>query len=98
MLRTFFYSQALRVAAVALTLTSSAASAADRNDPEVVIEWNQLLEGVLPSSGLSPPRHYAMLHIAMFDAINSIERTHRPYRLALRAPAGASAGARSTGS
>ena len=81
MLRTFSYWQALRVAAVALAADEQLqASAAERNDPEVVIEWNELLEGVLPTAGLSPPRHYAMLHIAMFDAINSVERTHRPYR------------------
>jgi hypothetical protein len=90
--RTTFALQAVRAAALVLTLTltADAASAVERSDPEVVIEWNQLLEGVLPAAGLSPPRHYAMLHIAMFDAINSIERTHRPYRLASRAPAGAS--------
>ena len=60
-------------------------------DPEVVIEWNQILEGVLPAGGLTPPRHYAMVHIAMFDAINSITRTHRPYRTSVWAPWGASA-------
>jgi len=54
-------------------------------DPEVVIEWNQILEGVVPAGGLSPPRYYAMMHIAMFDAVNSIERSYRPYRF--RVPA-----------
>ena len=57
----------------------------------MVIEWNQILEGVLPAGGLTPPRHYAMVHIAMFDAINSITRTHRPYRTSVWAPWGASA-------
>ena len=57
----------------------------------MVIEWNQILEGVLPAGGLTPPRHYAMVHIAMFDAINSITRTHRPYRTSVWAPRGASA-------
>jgi hypothetical protein len=56
------------------------------SDPEVVIEWNEILQGVVPTSGLAPPRYYAMLHIAMFDAINSVARTHRPYRLQVRAP------------
>ena len=58
-------------------------------DPEVIVEWNEILEGVLPASGLAPPRNYAMLHIAMFDAVNSIERSHLPYRL--RVPAWPSA-------
>lgn len=58
------------------------------DDAEVIVEWNEILEGVLPTSGLSPPRHYAMLHIAMFDAINSIERSYRPYRVRVNAPRG----------
>jgi hypothetical protein len=63
----------------------------DKGDREVVIEWNEILESVVPASGLAPPRHYAMLHVAMFDAINSIEREYRPYRLQVRAPRHASA-------
>ena len=43
--------------------------------PRSIVEWNEILESVLPASGLAPPRHYAMLHIAMFDAVNSIERS-----------------------
>jgi hypothetical protein len=79
-------------AAVALSVAATAAHAhGRRSDPEVVIEWNQILEGVLPAGGLTPPRHYAMVHIAMFDAINSITRTHRPYRTSVWAPWGASA-------
>jgi hypothetical protein len=82
-----------RAAAVAiLSVAATAADAHGRNgDPEVVIEWNQILEGVLPAGGLTPPRNYAMVHIAMFDAINSITRTHRPYRTSVWAPWGASA-------
>jgi hypothetical protein len=54
-------------------------------DREVIVEWNEILESVLPAGGLTPPRNYAMLHIAMFDAVNSIERSHLPYRV--RVPA-----------
>lgn len=54
-------------------------------DPEVIIEWNEILESVLPPSGLAPPRHYAMLHVAMFDAVNSIDRSYRPYRVSVPA-------------
>jgi hypothetical protein len=82
-----------RAAAIALLSVVATATYAHgrRGDPEVVIEWNQILEGALPAAGLSPPRHYAMVHIAMFDAINSITRTHRPYRTSVWAPWGASA-------
>src|SRR5262249_21399725 len=37
-------------------------------------------EGVIPVGGLTPPRSYAMMHIAMFDAINSIEHEYGRYR------------------
>jgi hypothetical protein len=84
----------LRMASAAiLAVAAASAQAYGRGpqcaDPEVIVEWNEILEGVLPTSGLSPPRHYAMLHIAMFDAINSIERSYRPYRLKVHAPRGA---------
>jgi hypothetical protein len=59
-------------------------------EAEVIGEWNQILESVLPAGGLAHPRNYAMLHIAMFDAVNSLTRTHRPYRLRVRGPHSAS--------
>lgn len=43
-------------------------------------EWNQLLQAHIPSTaGLMTPRYYSMLHIAMFDAVNAIERRYSPY-------------------
>ena len=63
----------------------SAAHGRGSPDADVIVEWNELLEGVLPTAGLTPPRHYAMLHIAMFDAVNSIERSYLPYRVRLNA-------------
>ena len=90
MSRTSFSWRAWSVAALALAL-GSGTTAAERSDPGVVSEWNELLEAVQPAGGLSQPRQYAMLHVAMFDAINSIERTCRPYRLSVPAPSGASA-------
>ena len=52
----------------------------DREDPAVVREWNTLAEGVIPASaGPSLPRTYAMMHIAMFDAVNSIEGGYTRY-------------------
>jgi hypothetical protein len=72
------------VATVALGLLAASAQAhSGRADAEVVNEWNALLEGVVPASGLSPPRHYAMLNVAMFDAVNSIERRYGRYRFSV---------------
>src|SRR6186713_3026530 len=58
----------------------------DREDPAVVREWNTLAEGTIPTSaGPSLPRSYAMMHIAMFDAVNSIEGGYTPYRVRIPA-------------
>jgi hypothetical protein len=44
-------------------------------DQGVVAEWNAMLVSALPvSAGTSVPRYYALMHIAMADAISSIER------------------------
>src|SRR5262249_10475337 len=37
------------------------------------------------------PRHLAMMHAAMYDAVNAVYRTHTPYKANLTAPAGTSA-------
>jgi hypothetical protein len=59
--------------------------------PEVVIEWNQLLQSTIPATAtVLGPRYYAMLHIAQFDAVNSIERRYTPYHTAVWASRGAS--------
>ena len=55
----------------------------DREDAAVIREWNLLAEGVVPASaGPTQPRTYAMMHIAMFDAVNSIEGGYSTYRVA----------------
>jgi hypothetical protein len=52
-----------------------------QGDREVVLEWNRLLEGTIPASaGPTLPRYYAMMHIAMFDAVNAIHGGYAPYR------------------
>ena len=58
---------------------------------DVVLKWNQLLNSTLPQPG-NPliPRFYAMTHIAMFDAINAIERDFEHYRVRLRPGMGGS--------
>lgn len=59
---------------------------------DVVIEWNQMLQGNIPSTaGVLTPRYYAMMHVAMFDAVNSIEAAYSPFHARVRAPRAASA-------
>ena len=82
---------AVSAALAALTLSPVQASAQDR---AVVIEWNRILQATIPSTaGLQSPRYFSMLHVAMFDAINSIERGYTPYYVRVHASAGASADA-----
>lgn len=59
--------------------------------PNVVIQWNQLAQAQYGPGASAFQRTAAILHIAMFDAINSIERVYTPYRVEVRASMGASA-------
>jgi hypothetical protein len=74
------------VAALSLSaaFAPNAYAANDGGNAEVIGEWNQILESVLPAGGLAHPRNYAMMHIAMFDAVNALTRTHRPYHARVR--------------
>jgi hypothetical protein len=59
--------------------------------PNVVIQWNRIGQAQY-GPGASPiQRTLSMLHIAMFDAINSIERVYTAYRIEVKASSGASA-------
>ena len=82
--RSFATSMLLGLLAIAAQATPG------RPDAEVIIEWNELLQSVVPAGGLNPPRFYAMLHVAMFDAVNSIERSHGRYRFSVPCAPGAS--------
>jgi len=60
-----------------------------------VIDWNELLLSIVNTPGaqpanIQPTRNFAILHAAIYDAVNAIDRTHQPYLIALRAPRDAS--------
>ena len=81
--------RALAATIVALTVVVfGRPSPALAQDAELVIEWNRVLFSVAP--GLAVLRPAAMVHIAMFDAVNAIERAYTPYRFEVRASRGAS--------
>ena len=51
---------------------------------EVILQWNRVLSQTIPISTDQPPnvnpvRSLAMMHLAMYDAVNSIEGSHTPY-------------------
>ncbi len=63
-----------------------------RADP--VLDWNSLMIDAIRSDNSGPTlssRNLAILHTAIYDAVNSVVRTHQPYRFQLDAPAETSA-------
>jgi hypothetical protein len=49
---------------------------------EVVVEWNRAVIANTPATvGLLSFRYQAMMHIAMFDAVNSIQARYTPYHV-----------------
>src|SRR6202007_2416787 len=60
-----------------------------------VVDWNQVLLSIVNTPGaqpatIQPTRNFAILHAAIYDAVNSIDRTHEPYLVSVRAPRDAS--------
>jgi membrane-associated phospholipid phosphatase len=77
----------VRAAALALPL-SIAGSGLLHAHGDVVINWNNVyLENIRATGGPPCPiaRAGAMMHVAIYDAVNSIERTHEPFHVALPA-------------
>jgi membrane-associated phospholipid phosphatase len=55
-------------------------------DPSLnpVVQWNRELLVIVRTSGaqsptIHPTRSFAIMHAAIYDAVNNIDRTHRPY-------------------
>lgn len=51
---------------------------------DVILQWNRVLKETVSTPGLHPAtimpvRSYAMMHAAMFDAVNSIDGGYAPY-------------------
>jgi len=61
---------------------------ADTRPGNAVIEWNRTLLTIVRTPGAQPPtihstRNFAILHAAIFDAVNNIDRTFEPYAIRL---------------
>jgi hypothetical protein len=53
-----------------------------------VIQWNRTLLVIVRTPGaqpatIHPTRSFAMMHAAIYDAVNAIDRTHKPYFIRL---------------
>jgi hypothetical protein len=60
---------------------------------DVVIDWNEhLLQSMQTNQPARVPlaRNMALVHVAMFDAVNAIDRTYEPYAADVKASRGAS--------
>src|SRR6266566_5747439 len=49
-----------------------------------VVQWNRILLLIVRTPGaqpatIHPTRSFAIMHAAIYDAVNAIDRTHRPY-------------------
>jgi PAP2 superfamily len=76
----------------ALSLLLGPASAAQ----DAVTEWNLnaeksvLVSPTVSGSAIATARVYVLMHVAIFDAVNGIERRYTPYHVDVAAPDGAS--------
>src|SRR6516162_5604938 len=71
-----------------IILSGVAPAAAD-----VITDWNEKAVAFVTARAMLPPpaeRTVASMHAAMFDAVNSIERSYRPYAVQLPAAKDAS--------
>lgn len=79
-------------AALALVL-ATAAFTVDPCSADVVTDWNQVTLNAIRTQRATPQiasRALAMVHVAMYDAVNGITHTHTPYLVSSKAPGVAS--------
>ena len=95
-IRQFFLAARCVFAAIsALSVATSRANEPSELNGDVIIQWNQLLTETARVPGLHPAtirveRSYSMLHVAMFDAVNAIERRYTSFLFDGQASSGAS--------
>ena len=89
---------ALAAVGLAVVLAGSAQAKkalVGRESGQPVIDWNQILLSIVNTPGaqpanIQPTRNFAIVHAAIYDAVNSIDRSHQPYLISVRAPRDAS--------
>ena len=71
----------------ALRGQETAGASTDAVNP--VIQWNRTLLVIVRTAGaqpatIHPTRSFAIMHAAIYDAVNAIDGTHKPYLVRLR--------------
>jgi membrane-associated phospholipid phosphatase len=80
----------------AITSTDPPAQArVTQESGQPVIDWNRILLSIVNTPGaqpasIQPTRNFAIVHAAIYDAVNAIDRTHESYLVSVRAPRDAS--------
>jgi hypothetical protein len=74
-----------RVIGIGLMLLTLASTPVRGETADVVYEWNRIVQSVAPNW-----RPYAMMHVAMFDAVNSVADVYTPFRVLIPGGRGAS--------
>lgn len=75
----------LGAAGIALTLLTLASTPVRGETADVIYEWNRLVQNAAPNW-----KAYAIMHIAMFDAVNSVADAYTPFRVHVGGARGAS--------
>lgn len=68
--------------------------------PDMVLRWNEVLLHAVRADRTPPPlaaRNMAVVHAAIYDAVNAIYRTHQPYLVEVRPLPGSSPSAAAAG-
>ena len=91
---------ALGAAAVLATSAYARTSSVDNHSRQeqsgqAVIDWNQVLLSIVNTPGaqpsnIQPTRNFAILHAAIYDAVDAVDRTREPYLISVRGPRSAS--------
>jgi hypothetical protein len=82
-MKTFLATKSRTLLAIALIAAFAGAARAD-----VIMDWNAKADAIAAEKQVLPApqsRAMSMLHIAMFEAVNAIERRYTPYKLTLSA-------------
>ena len=70
---------------------ANAGAQSNSDNISIIIAWNEALQALTPPGPSPAQRFYSMLHVAIFDAVNAIERvlyavsrpdTRRAWRIA----------------
>jgi hypothetical protein len=73
---------------IPLIYSPSAYAASGVGQPDEVIQWNKTLLTIVRTPGaqpatVHPTRSFAIMHAAIYDAVNAIDATHKPYLVRL---------------